>query len=327
MKSLSNIDHYRTLIEQEIGRQRYGEHPDALYEPMRYLMRLGGKRLRPLLTALTYSLFKRDVKSVIPYAAAVELFHNFTLMHDDIMDHSPLRRGEQTVHTRWDTATAILSGDAMLVKVYEQFLKLPPSKLKPVLDAFNRCALGVCEGQRLDMDFETREHVTEEDYLEMIRLKTAVLLGFSMELGCLLSNAPRQASAALYRFGVNLGIGFQLKDDWLDVYGDPSKIGKQRGGDIITNKKTLLLIHALTVADKKTRTALQGWLDAKEFDREEKIGSVTGIFEKLSVRDWMNRKITGIFNRGFAGLKKAGGDVAAKSRLIEFSRSLIDRQL
>lgn len=326
MKSLSNIEHYRKLIELEIGKQRYGKHPEALYEPMRYLMRLGGKRLRPLLTVLTYALFKRDVKSVVPYATAVELFHNFTLMHDDIMDHSPLRRGKETVHTRWDMATAILSGDAMLVKVYEQFLKLPAAKLHPVLEAFNRCALGVCEGQRLDMDFETRKHVTEDDYLEMIRLKTAVLLGFSMELGCLLCNAPRASSAALYRFGVNLGIGFQLQDDWLDVYGDPGKIGKQGGGDIITNKKTLLLIHAFTVADKKTRAALQEWLDAKEFDPEEKIRSVRRIFDRLSVRDWMNRKMTGIFNRGFAGLAKSGGDVAAKNRLIEFSRSLIDRQ-
>jgi geranylgeranyl diphosphate synthase, type II len=204
-------------VEAEIKNQPFGTQPKSLYEPLRYIMTLGGKRLRPLLVMLAYSLFKKDVKSIVKYAAAVEAFHNFTLLHDDIMDNAPLRRGKPTVHEKWNTNTAILSGDVMLIKVYEMFRGLDSNQLKEVLGIFNQCAAEVCEGQQWDMEFETKQKVTETQYIEMIRLKTAVLLGFSLELGALLAGADEEQRAALKDFGNNIGIGFQLKDDLLDV--------------------------------------------------------------------------------------------------------------
>src|SRR5690606_19654604 len=195
----------------------------------------GGKRLRPMLTLLSYSLFKNDVKSITRYAIAVEAFHNFTLMHDDIMDKAPLRRGHPTVHKKWNTNTAILSGDVMLVKVYELFSTLEGEKLKTVIQTFNKCAAEVCEGQQWDMEFENISKVNEAQYLNMIRLKTAVLLGFSLELGAILADASIPERKALREFGINIGLGFQLKDDLLDAYADPKKFGKQIGGDIIAN--------------------------------------------------------------------------------------------
>jgi geranylgeranyl diphosphate synthase type II len=236
---------YLKLIEAEIKRNKFGKEPASLYEPIRYLMGLGGKRMRPLLTLLSYSLYKDDVKSIVPFAVAIEAFHNFTLMHDDIMDNAPLRRGDKTVHEKWNVNTAILSGDVMLVKVYDMLLSLDAEKLKPVLQKFNTCAAEVCEGQQWDMEFETLASVSESQYINMIRLKTAVLLGFSLEFGAILANSSVEDQNALREFGVNIGIGFQLKDDLLDAYADPKKFGKQVGGDIIANKKTYLLIKAL----------------------------------------------------------------------------------
>src|SRR5258706_7400595 len=208
------VSNYLSLIESEIKKQKFGNRPKSLYEPIRYIMSLGGKRLRPLLTVLSYSLYRKDIEKIIPFAAAVEAFHNFTLLHDDIMDKAPLRRGKATVHEKWNVNTAILSGDVMLVKVYEMFLGLDEKKLKAVLKIFNQCAAEVCEGQQLDMEFENKSEVSEAHYLEMIRLKTAVLLGFSLELGALLADAPAQDQKALRDFGINIGIGFQLRADW-----------------------------------------------------------------------------------------------------------------
>ncbi len=228
-------------------------------------MKLGGKRLRPMLTCLSYSLYRDDVSAMVKYAAAVEAFHNFTLMHDDIMDKAPLRRGKPTVHEKYNESTAILSGDVMLVKVYEMFLSLPDQQLREVLRLFNKTASEVCEGQQMDMDFETMKRVSEQQYIEMIRLKTAVLLGFSLELGAILAGASKEDREALYNFGVNVGIGFQLMDDLLDVYAEQKKFGKTVGGDIVSNKKTYLLIKALE-RDKKE---LPKWLAAKKFDRKK----------------------------------------------------------
>src|SRR6478609_1396229 len=217
------VEKYLSLIEAEIKKQKFGIQPKSLYEPIRYIMSLRGKRLRPLLTTLSYSLYKNDVEKIIPMAVAVEAFHNFTLLHDDIMDKAPLRRGKATVHEKWNVNTAILSGDVMLVKVYEMFSSLEGDKLKKVLKAFNECAAEVCEGQQWDMEFETMNSVKESNYIEMIRLKTAVLLGFSLELGAILADAPVADQQALKDFGINIGIGFQLKDDLLDAYADPKK--------------------------------------------------------------------------------------------------------
>jgi geranylgeranyl diphosphate synthase, type II len=318
------LEQYQQLIESEIKKQKFGSQPKSLYEPIRYLMGLGGKRLRPLLVMLSYSLYKKDVEKIAPYAAAVEAFHNFTLMHDDIMDKAPLRRGKATVHEKWNVNTAILSGDVMLVRVYDLFLSLEEKKLKEVLKIFNRCAAEVCEGQQWDMEFETKAKVTEIQYIEMIRLKTAILLGFSLELGALLADASAEDRAALREFGTNIGIGFQLKDDLLDVYADQKKFGKQVGGDIIANKKTFLLIKALEKAKGKNKLELNEWINAKKFKTAKKVKAVTTIYDHIGIPALAEKKIEEYFSKGFENLERVAGD---KSTLVSFTQDLIKRQL
>jgi geranylgeranyl diphosphate synthase, type II len=319
------VKKYLALIEKEISRQKFGKHPASLYEPIRYLMGLGGKRLRPMLTLLSYSLFKNDVRSIVPYAVAVEGFHNFTLMHDDIMDKAPLRRGKPTVHKKWNISTAILSGDVMLVKVYEMFGKLEGEKLKRVLQSFSRCAAEVCEGQQWDMEFETNQSVPEADYINMIKLKTAVLLGFSLELGAILADASPEACKALREFGTNIGIGFQLKDDLLDAYADPEKFGKQVGGDIIANKKTFLLIKALEKASGKKKQKLNAWLTEKKFKKQEKVKAVTEIYDSLGIPALTEKKMNLYFTKGFQQLDKLASS-PARDTLRGFTESLLSRQ-
>ncbi|MBX2965128.1 MAG: polyprenyl synthetase family protein [Cyclobacteriaceae bacterium] len=321
-----SVSNYKSLIEREIQHHNFGTEPTSLYEPIRYLMGLGGKRMRPLLVLMAYSLFKKSVKQAVPYAVAVEAFHNFTLMHDDIMDNAPLRRGNATVHEKWNVNTAILSGDVMLVKVYAMFLQLKLDVLKPVLKAFNTCAAEVCEGQQWDMEFETMNRVTVEQYINMIRQKTAVLLGFSLELGGILAGASKTDCKALREFGINIGIGFQLMDDLLDAYADPKKFGKQAGGDIIANKKTFLLITALEQANKQQRTELQRWLQAKKFNKQTKIKAVKNIFDELQIRGLTESKIKQYFDKGFNQLEKVEGNSEAKKILKAFTEELIGRQ-
>lgn len=321
-----SITEYKRLIERQIQHHNFGKEPASLYEPIRYLMNIGGKRMRPLLVLLGYSLFKKSVKQAVPYAMAVEAFHNFTLMHDDIMDNAPLRRGNVTVHEKWNVNTAILSGDVMLVKVYDLFLSLKPETLKPVLKAFNTCAAEVCEGQQWDMEFETLNQVTVEQYITMIRLKTAVLLGFSLELGSRLAGASNTDCKALREFGINIGIGFQLMDDLLDAYADPKKFGKQVGGDIIANKKTFLLITALERANKQQHTELQHWLQAKKFNKPEKVKAVKNIYDALQVPELTKAQIRQYFKKGFNQLDKVGGSKSAKAMLKAFTEELIARQ-
>ncbi len=313
------------LIEQEIKKQTFGSQPKSLYEPIRYIMSLGGKRLRPLLAMLSYSLYKNDPEKIVKYAITIEAFHNFTLLHDDIMDKAPLRRGKATVHEKWNVNTAILSGDVMLVKVYDQFLDLDGDVLKEVLRIFNQCAAEVCEGQQWDMEFETKTKVTEAQYIEMIRLKTAVLLGFSLELGALLANANSDERQALKEFGTNIGIGFQLKDDLLDVYADKNKFGKQVGGDILANKKTYLLIKAKEKAKGKDKQELEQWLAAKKFDKQKKVKAVTSLYNKLGISQLTERKIEEYFSIGFQNLDRLK-DSPQKQQLIEFTQNLITRQ-
>jgi geranylgeranyl diphosphate synthase type II len=322
----SQLGRYQQWLAQEIKKQRYGKQPDSLYEPIRYLMELGGKRLRPMLTLLAYSLYKNDVKGVVPYAIAVEAFHNFTLMHDDIMDKAPLRRGKATVHEKWNTNTAILSGDVMIIKVYEMFMTLQPAQLKVVLSAFNTCAAQVCEGQQWDMEFETTRNVTEGQYINMIRLKTAVLLGFSLELGAILAGASAADRKALREFGTNIGIGFQLKDDLLDAFADPKKFGKQIGGDILANKKTYLLITALGKAKGKTRRELLFWLGARKFKSKEKVEAVKQIYHSLNIPLFVERKINHYFKKGFSNLEQVRASSAEKEKLKQFTQALIERQ-
>lgn len=313
------------LIELEIKKQTFGSQPKSLYEPIRYIMSLGGKRLRPLLAMLSYSLYRNDPEKIVKYAITIEAFHNFTLLHDDIMDKAPLRRGKATVHEKWNVNTAILSGDVMLVKVYDQFLDLDGDVLKEVLRIFNQCAAEVCEGQQWDMEFETKTKVTEAQYIEMIRLKTAVLLGFSLELGALLANANSEERQALKEFGTNIGIGFQLKDDLLDVYADKNKFGKQVGGDILANKKTYLLIKAKEKARGKDKQELEQWLATKKFDKQKKVKAVTSLYNKLGISQLTERKIEEYFSIGFQNLDRLK-DSPQKQQLIEFTQNLITRQ-
>ncbi len=317
---------FTTAFQETLQRADYGQYPPELYDPIRYIMALGGKRLRPLMTLLAAYLFTDAWQTALKPALAVEVFHNFTLMHDDIMDQAPLRRGQPTVHEQWNPNIAILSGDVMLVNAYELLLDVETPYLKQVLRRFNRTAAEVCEGQQLDMNFETRWDVTEAEYVAMIRLKTSVLLGFALELGGIIAGADATSTDHLREGGINMGLGFQLKDDLLDVYGDPAKFGKQVGGDIIANKKTFLLIEALEKAEGSLRNELIGWLNRTEFDKGEKVQAVTAIYDQLGLRQLAESRINDYFARGFANLEQVNADPHRKTLLLDFARQLVERE-
>jgi geranylgeranyl diphosphate synthase type II len=314
-------------LENHIQGFSYGESPQELYEPIAYIMSLGGKRIRPLLTLMAYSLYKEDFQNILTPAMAVEVFHNFTLMHDDIMDDAPLRRGNQTVHEKWNANTAILSGDVMLVKAYDMLLEIEASKLKLCIQLFNKTAAEVCEGQQKDMNFETLPTVSEEDYVDMIRLKTAVLLGFALQFGAILAGAPEADAQHLYNFGVNIGIGFQLKDDLLDVYADKAKFGKQVGGDIISNKKTFLLLKAKELAKGNTKTLLENWIEAKDFDKAEKVAGVTAIYDELGIKELTESKMKEYFDKGFSEFASLKVPYQNQfQELLDLTQNLVDRE-
>ncbi len=313
-------------INEEIDHYEFGNNPPELYDPIRYILALGGKRMRPLLVLLASQLKEENWQDYLKPAVAVEVFHNFTLMHDDIMDDAPIRRGKATVHEKWNPNIAILSGDAMLVKAYDLLLTVDPELLPEVLKLFNTCAVEVCEGQQLDMNFESRDQVSVEEYIDMIRLKTAVLLGFSLEMGALLGGVDRTNARLLRDFGINIGIGFQLKDDLLDVFGDQKKFGKQVGGDIIANKKTFLLIHALENAEGEMAEKLEYWLNLQSFDKAKKVEAVTEIYEKLDIPGITQSKIESYFDKGFQALSAVDLDTPGKKQLEAFAKSLINRE-
>lgn len=287
-------------IDHEVQALEFDFPPPRLYEPVRYILSLGGKRLRPALTLLACNLYSDRIDDAVDPALGLELFHNFTLLHDDLMDKADKRRKKPTVHRVWDENTAILSGDAMLIEAYRLIGRTRPDCLKPVLDRFTATALEICGGQQYDMDFEAREQVAEEEYLEMIRLKTAVLLGGALQIGAIVGGAPAADAEKLYRFGIAAGMAFQLQDDLLDVYGDPATFGKNIGGDILCNKKTFLLIHACRLADARQRAALSAWTTAASFDPAEKIAAVTAIYNELGVRQLTEDKISRYYNEGMA---------------------------
>ena len=323
----SRIKELQTELESHIQSISYGKNPKELYEPISYLMELGGKRIRPLMTLLAYSLFKEDYKSILTPAVAVEIFHNFTLMHDDIMDEAPLRRGNASVHEKWNPNTAILSGDVMLVRAYDMLLSIPADKLPLCLQYFNKTAAEVCEGQQYDMNFESKQQVKEEEYLEMIRLKTAVLLGFSLRYGAILSDASSEDAQSLYDFGVNIGLGFQLKDDLLDVYADKAKFGKLIGGDIISNKKTYLLIKAKEFAKGKEAEMLQYWAESKDFDKEEKVNAVTALYNTLGIKELTEAKMEAYFEKGFEQLSHLQSVNQEALQALKFlAQDLINRE-
>lgn len=286
-------------LERFIQEADFGQSPKELYDPISYILSLGGKRIRPLLSLLAYGMYQENPEKIIRQAAAIEVFHNFTLMHDDIMDEAPIRRGKATVHEKWNANIAILSGDVMMVRSYDLMLGAPTNLLPTIIKQFNKTAAEVCEGQQLDMNFESRDEVNDLEYLEMIRLKTAVLLGFSLQLGGILGEASPEDTQKLYDFGVNIGVGFQLKDDLLDVFADQAKFGKQVGGDIISNKKTFLLIKALELASGDDRKELDNWIRKTDFNKEEKVAAVKKIYEKLGIKELTESKMNSYFEKGF----------------------------
>jgi geranylgeranyl diphosphate synthase type II len=313
-------------ITKAIAKADFGKEPIELYEPIRYIMDIGGKRMRPLLTLLSNYIFDEACEKIMDAAVAVEVFHNFTLMHDDIMDNAPLRRGQATVHAKWNTNIAILSGDVMLVEAYKKLMLVDEKHLKRVLDRFNETAAGVCEGQQFDMNFEVLPTITVDEYINMIRLKTAVLLGFSMELGGILGDADDKSCEYLRTVGTSAGIGFQLKDDLLDVYGDAATFGKQVGGDILANKKTFLLIRALEKAEGKTKKELEKLLMDKTISDKAKITGVTKIYDQLGIKEEAEALIQEHFDKAIESLGKVKGSIFRKHYIKDYLLALIGRE-
>lgn len=323
---MHSIKALQQIIDQAVRETTYPAEPKELYEPISYLMSLGGKRLRPAMVLMATDLFNGDIKAALAPALAIELFHNFTLMHDDIMDKAPLRRGKPTVHAKWNESVAILSGDVMFVKAYKMMIQVKPDILIQVLDIFNTTAVGVCEGQQIDMNFELRDEVSIAEYIEMIRLKTAVLLGGALKIGALIGEASETDAQHLYEFGENLGIAFQLQDDILDVYGDPEKFGKQVGGDIISNKKTFLLITALALAEGDVLTELNHWLSLKEFNPQEKVNAVRAIYDQLGIRTLSESKMQSYAEKSISEFNLINVPLDNKGILLEFAEMLVERQ-
>ncbi|MDW7690330.1 polyprenyl synthetase family protein [Flammeovirgaceae bacterium SG7u.111] len=320
------ISEAQSFLAEEINKINLEVEPVELYQPIRYILDLGGKRMRPVLTLLGCHLFSNDYSKALYPALAIEVFHNFTLMHDDIMDNAPLRRGNETVHEKWGNNVAILSGDVMLVKAYELLLENDVPHMGKMAKLFNRCACEVCEGQQFDMNFEKIDRISEEDYLNMIRLKTAVLLGLSLQMGAIVGGADDKNADLLREFGVNLGMGFQLKDDLLDVFGDQSKFGKQVGGDIIANKKTFLLIKALEKATGEDAEQLAHWLAAKDFDNEKKVKAVTKIYNNLEIKYTTELKMELYFSKAFQLIEQIDTTEDKRSELIAFVEKIINRE-
>ncbi len=293
---------YETIIEQKLAELSFNKAPIELYEPIRYILNLGGKRLRPQLIFIANSLFEENIEDCANAALAVELFHNFTLIHDDIMDNAPLRRGKQTVHEKWNTNTGILSGDAMLVIAFAQINKIKSARIREIYDVFNTTAIEVCEGQQFDMNYETESNVSVNHYLEMIRLKTAVLLGGSLKIGAIIGDASEKDGNTIYTFGENLGMGFQLMDDYLDVYGDPSKFGKQIGGDILSNKKTFLLLNALQMTKGEDQIQLNKWLAITDAGNTEKVKAITEIYNRCGVDQLALDKMQEYYDKAYKNL-------------------------
>lgn len=323
---------WKELLEQvngEILRMPFERKPAELYAPIRYVLSMGGKRIRPVLMLMGYNLYREDVESIYSQALGIEIYHNYTLLHDDLMDRADMRRGMPTVHKKWNDNAAILSGDSMLVMAYRYMAQdCPSGKLGDVLRLFTETALEIGEGQQYDIDFEMREDVSEEEYIEMIRLKTSVLLACALKIGALLADAPRQDAELLYRFGENLGLAFQLQDDYLDVYGDPVVFGKKVGGDILCNKKTYMLINAVRLAGEDDRESLREWIGKPEgtYVPEEKIKAVTALYDKIGIRELCDRKIRHYFDEARDVLRVLDLPEERKAPLWEMALGLLGRK-
>lgn len=316
------------LFLQELKKEREkidNASPNGLYKPVSYTLDMGGKRLRPLLVLLSSNLFSEKVEEALPVAIAIEVFHNFTLLHDDLMDNASVRRGKPTVHLKFNPNTAILSGDAMMILANEYLANSPAEKLPELLKLFSRTALEVCEGQQYDMDFESRMDVTVDEYIEMIRLKTAVLIAGALKLGAIIGNASEQQANLLYDFGINIGLAFQLQDDWLDVYGDPNVFGKKIGGDILSNKKTFLLLKAQEKLQGDKKAQLQSWITKETFLPEEKIEAVTLLYNNASVSEEAQKLMRRYHEEALKCLAKLEVEEANKKDLIEMADQVMSR--
>ena len=311
------IEQLREVIKTELDKQEYVEVPYSLFEPIQYIMEDGGKRLRPVLTLMAYNMYRDDIEKAYKSAIGIEIFHNYTLLHDDVMDDAELRRGRQTVHKKWNSNVAILSGDAAAITAYKYIETVDDTYLRKVIDGFNQVAMDVCKGQQYDMEFETREDVTEEEYIQMIYLKTSVLIAGSMRHGALIAGAPEYEYNALYDFGGYLGLVFQLQDDYLDVYGDVEEFGKKIGGDILCNKKTYLLIKALELAGEQDKALLMEWLKKEKFDPSDKIKGVTGIYDQVGVKEAIRQKIEYYLGKSREALNKINVPEERKVRFYE----------
>ncbi len=317
------LDKINVYLEQ----MPYMRPPKGLYEPIAYELSLGGKRIRPVLMLMAYQLYKEDVERILPQAAGLETYHNHTLLHDDVMDKADMRRNKPTVHNVWNENTAILSGDAMLILAYRLMADCPQEKLAEVLRVFTETTMEICEGQQWDMEFETRMDVKVDEYVEMIRLKTSVLLAAALKIGAYLADAPAEDARLLYDFGVKMGLAFQLQDDWLDVYGDPKVFGKNIGGDILCNKKTYMLITALEQANEEQRQELERWLEVVDYVPAEKIAAVTALYNEIGVGKRCEEKVEAFYAEGLAVLDQVSASSERKEALKAFACSLMNRKV
>ena len=319
MQTLSQLN---LIIEGELGKIAYPNTPQKLYQPIDYVMGLGGKRMRPILLLMAHQLFDENIEKAIPPALGIEIFHNFTLLHDDIMDNAPIRRGKQTVHEKWNQNVAILSGDTMLVQAYQLLSDVDKSIVKEMIAVFSKAATQVCEGQQWDMDFEIQKDVTLQEYLKMIEYKTAVLLAASLQIGGITANASKENQNNLYHFGLNMGIAFQLKDDLLDAFGNPDEFGKQIGGDIIANKKTFLYLKALQLANDKQKESLVKYFKTQK-QTKQKVMGVKTIFTDLDIPKHTVDMMKAYYTKAMRHLDAIDSD--KKEPLLIFSKKLIDR--
>jgi len=325
MYSVSDLQSLISIeIEKEIH-QLYQTEPKNLYEPVGYALSMGGKRLRPVMVLMSFNLFSETVEKAFPVALAIELFHNFTLLHDDIMDGAEMRRNNLSVYKKYSENIAILSGDAMSIMAYNYLLKCNSTEPAPIIRLFSQTALEVCEGQQFDMDFENRLDVSIPEYLEMIRLKTAVLLACSLKLGAMAANAPDKIADQLYDFGLNLGIAFQLQDDLLDVFADQDKFGKKIGGDIVSNKKTFLLLKALEISDNRTKMIIHDWMNKTDFDENEKIKAITEVYNKLEIRRITEKYIDEFYQLALDVFKEISIASGTKAELIQLANLIMNR--
>ncbi len=322
---MNEYKQFISFFESSLKKLEFEKRPTELYAPITYILSHTGKRIRPVLTLMACELFSGDMKKALPQSIAIELFHNFTLIHDDIMDDAPIRRGKETVYEKWNTNIAILSGDTLFALAYQFAQQAELKKLPDILSIFNQTAIEVCEGQQFDMDYETQNDVTVEEYMEMIKLKTGVLFGASLKIGALIGGASKSDADMLYDFGLYIGLGFQLKDDLLDTFGDENIFGKKTGGDIITNKKTYLYLHAMEMADPKMRKDLHKLYNGSSIESEEKIQRVKSIFKTLHIDRATNLEIDKYFDQGMECLNKVNVEDSKKEMLREVAHKMIDR--